>query len=138
MRYSTIAALLIGVILPATACEAASSDLIVCRVDEASAPAGLAEHLCEAAAEAANATKVPAAEWSAALGSSRSKGLLHAVEIAFPSTREIAFSYAFGTASDWSEHREKHFDDLHIDVMDAELSPATVGMFADTIRRLSR
>ena len=63
---------------------------------------------------------------------------LHVVEIAFPSEREIAFTYSFGTAAEWNGQREKRFDDLHIDVMDSELNPATVGMFADTIRRLSR
>ena len=134
--------LVICSILLSTACEGASLDIIVCRVgnDGGSSPAGLADHLCEAAAKAANAREVSAAEMKAVLSSPQSAdqpGQLHVVEVAFPSDREIAFSYSYGTAAEWNGHREKRFDDLHIDVMDAKLNPATVGMFADTIRRLS-
>ena len=142
MEHIARFSLVICSILLSTACEGASLDIIVCQVGNAGgpAPAGLADHLCEAAAKATNAREVSASEMKAALSSPRMADQpehLHVVEVAFPSDREIAFSYSYGTAAEWNDHREKRFDDLHIDVMDAELNPATVGMFADTIRRLS-
>lgn len=143
MRLVAIGGFAICSMLLPIACQGASMDVIVCRVDnqDGVAPAGLPEHLCKAAAEATHAGEVSAAEMKAMLASPPSAdqpGRLHLVEIAFPSNREIAFGYAYGSPADWNEHREKRFDDLHVDIMDAELNPATVGIFADTIRRLSR
>jgi|GEM_PF-2898342 len=143
MRLIAIGSFAICSMLLPVACQGASMDMIVCRVDNENgvAPAGLADHLCKAAAEATQAAQVSAADMKAILASSPSADLpdrLHLVEIAFPSNREIAFAYAYGTPADWNEHREKRFDDLHVDIMDAELNSATVGMFADTLRRLSR
>ena len=118
-------------------------DRIVCTVDNkaGAVPADYADKICAVAAEAVEAQPISAGEMATLVQSRTDDGgsaRIHVVEAAIPSAREIAFRYSVGSTNDWRDQREKQFDDLHIDIVDANLNEATVGMFADTLRRLSR
>ena len=129
--------------LAASATSASSADYLTCSVSNKSASLSqqFEQDLCAAAADATSAQLLAGEDFIRAIemtSDDEQSVLFHSVEATIPSAREISFEYALGTAAEWRRDMEKRSSDLHVEIVDAELNSASIELFADTLRYLSR
>jgi hypothetical protein len=115
-------------------------DLIFCNVTtNAKVGTGLADALCARATEVLDAKPQARAALDSAIADTPADDAttrFHVLEARIVSPYAISYEFAFGTAQEWREGREKRFDDMRIEITDSPLNDAALAMLADTLQRL--
>lgn len=123
-----------------TRAEQALTDILYCNADVLSGVLDreFGDRLCAAASAGLGARLVAKEAFESAVAGAGASKIASRLDLTIRDARTIRYAFATGSPQQWSAGGERRFEDLIVDIQDAELNESAIKLLVDTIRHLSR